>query len=66
MMALVHDERVLRNRLGVDLVRVEQVDELRLCRGSLLGRDKANVVCRRPGGDLESEGAISVTQYFPG
>ena len=47
VVALVDDEGVLGDACGVDLVRVEEVDELGLGSGRLLGGDEANLVCRR-------------------
>lgn len=52
MVALVDDERVLRDRLRVELVRVEQVDELRLCCRRFLRGYETSVVRSRPRDDL--------------
>ena len=53
MVALVDDEGVLGDVLGVDLVGVEEEDELRLGRRSLLRRDEADVVRGRAGSNLD-------------
>ena len=52
MVALVDDEGVLRDVLGVDLVGVEEEDELRLGSRSLLRRHEADVVRSRARSDL--------------
>lgn len=44
MVSLVHDESILGNRLRVDLVGVQEVDELGLRCGGLLRWDEANLV----------------------
>ena len=52
MMALVDDESILGDVLGVDIVGVKEVDELRLGRRGLLRWDEAYIICGRPGGNL--------------
>ena len=54
MVALVHNEGVLRDLLGVDLVRVQEVDELRLRRGRLLRWNEPDVVRGGSGGSLHN------------
>lgn len=46
MMSLVDHESILRDRLGVDLIRIEEINELGLRGRGLLGRNKANVISR--------------------
>jgi hypothetical protein len=53
VVALVHDERVAGDRFGVDLVRVQEVDELGLrLRGARRGH-KADIVCCGTGSHLK-------------
>ena len=52
MVALVDNEGVLRNRLGVNLVGVQEVNEFWLGSGGLLRRNEANIVSGRSGSDL--------------
>lgn len=51
-MALVDNECVLRDRLGVDLVGIAEEDELGSGGGGFFGWDEANVVSCCTGGDL--------------
>ena len=46
VVALVHDEGILRDLLRVDIVSVQEVDELRLRRRCLLRGNEADVVRR--------------------
>ena len=47
MVALVNDESIRRDGLGVNFIGVEQVNKFGLSAGSLFGRDKADLVCCR-------------------
>jgi hypothetical protein len=52
VVTLVDDKCILRNRLGVDVVCVEEVDKLGLSSRRLLRGYEANVVRRRARGSL--------------
>ena len=54
MVALVHDEGVLGDGLGVDFVGVEEVDEFGLRGGGVLGGGEADIVGRSSGGNLRA------------
>ena len=53
-MALVDDESVLRDRLGVNFVGVQQVDEFGFGRSGLGGWHESKVVCCGTRGNLMS------------
>jgi hypothetical protein len=52
-MSLVDDKGISRDRRGVNIVCIKQVDELEFRRGGLLGWNKTDVICRGAGGGLE-------------
>lgn len=52
VVALVDDEGILRDRLGVNFVGVQEIDELGLGRSSFGGWYETEVVCRSTRGNL--------------